>query len=97
MTSVAQVVEVNGQPDIVVLTEGCVQSVMTFEVVEGCIQSIYSMRNPEKLKPFIDAFVETSNDGNYTDIRFDNASQARLAVNHHDDVPFMSLTIPKPT
>ena len=60
--STAQVVEVNGQPGIVVMTDGCVQSVMTFEIVEGCIQSIYTMRNPEKLKQFIDSLPETPRD-----------------------------------
>jgi hypothetical protein len=45
------------------MAEGCVESVMTFEIVEGRIQSIYSMRNPEKLKPLIDALAETLGDG----------------------------------
>jgi len=63
MTSAAQVVEINGQPGIVVITNGCVQSVMTFELVDGYIQSIYSMRNPEKLKQFIDSLPEAPLDG----------------------------------
>ncbi|MGF1568857.1 MAG: RNA polymerase sigma-70 factor [Nodosilinea sp.] len=63
MISVAQVVEVNGQPGIAVMTDSCVQSVMTFETVEGCIQSIYSIRNPEKLKQFIGALSEIPRDG----------------------------------
>lgn len=57
--STAQVVEVNGQPGIVIMVDSCVQSVMTFEIVDGCIQSIYTMRNPEKLKQFIGSLPET--------------------------------------
>lgn len=62
ITPVAQVVEVNGQPGIVIMAEGCVQSVMTFEIVDGCIQSIYTMRNPEKLQQFTDALSATPRD-----------------------------------
>ncbi|MFB2838710.1 hypothetical protein [Floridanema evergladense] len=52
MTPTVRVVEVNGQPGIVVMADGCTQSVMTFEIVDGLIQSIYTMRNPDKLKQF---------------------------------------------
>lgn len=58
-----EVVEINGQPGIIIMADGCVQSVMNFEIVEGCIQSIYTMRNPEKLKQFISSLPETPRDG----------------------------------
>jgi RNA polymerase sigma-70 factor, ECF subfamily len=49
-TSVAQLIEVNGQPGINYSIDGEIHSVVTFEIVDGLIQSIYSMRNPDKLK-----------------------------------------------
>lgn len=49
-TSVAYVIEVNGQPAILYRVNDDIHSVMTFEIVDSYIQSIYSVRNPEKLK-----------------------------------------------
>lgn len=49
-TSVAHVIEVNGQPGILYRVNDDIHSVMTFEIVDSYIQSIYSVRNPEKLK-----------------------------------------------
>jgi RNA polymerase sigma-70 factor, ECF subfamily len=49
-TARAELIEINGQPGIVVRTESDIHSVTTFEIVEGYIQTIYGVRNPEKLK-----------------------------------------------
>lgn len=49
-TSVSRLVEINGQPGIINIADGCIHSVMMFDIVDGCIQSVYSVRNPEKLK-----------------------------------------------
>jgi RNA polymerase sigma-70 factor (ECF subfamily) len=49
-TSVAHVIQVNGQPGILYRVNDDIHSVMTFEIVDSYIQSIYSVRNPEKLK-----------------------------------------------
>lgn len=49
-TSIAHVIEVNGQPGILYRVNDDIHSVMTFEIVDSYIQSIYSVRNPEKLK-----------------------------------------------
>jgi RNA polymerase sigma-70 factor (ECF subfamily) len=52
-TAIAQIIEINGQPGIITLANGCVHSVTTFEIVNGSIRSIYIVRNPEKLKQMI--------------------------------------------
>ena len=49
-TSIAQIIEINGQPGMITRVDGCVHSVTTFDIVDGSIQSIYVVRNPEKLK-----------------------------------------------
>lgn len=49
-TSVTRLVEINGQPGMINLVDGRIDSVTTFDIVDGCIQSVYSVRNPEKLK-----------------------------------------------
>jgi RNA polymerase sigma-70 factor, ECF subfamily len=46
-------IEVNGQPGIMVIMSDRIQSVTTFDTVDGSIQSIYTMRNPEKLKRIV--------------------------------------------
>lgn len=51
-TDRAHLVEINGQPSILVRGENGIQGVMTFEIREGYIQSIYAVRNSEKLKQF---------------------------------------------
>lgn len=48
--SVSHVVQFNGQPGIVNMVDGRVDSVTTFDIAEGQIRAIYSVRNPEKLK-----------------------------------------------
>jgi RNA polymerase sigma-70 factor (ECF subfamily) len=48
--SVSHVVQFNGQPGIVNIVDGRVDSVITFDIAEGQIRAIYSVRNPEKLK-----------------------------------------------
>ncbi|NJO42473.1 MAG: RNA polymerase sigma-70 factor [Cyanobacteria bacterium CRU_2_1] len=49
-TSVAQIIEVNGQPAIITLVDGCIHSIVSLDIVGHSIQSIYSVRNPDKLK-----------------------------------------------
>jgi len=49
-TSVVHVIEINGQPGMIALVDGCIHSVTTFDIVDGYIQSVYTVRNPEKLK-----------------------------------------------
>jgi len=49
-TARAELIEINGQPGIMLRTESDIHSVTTFKIVEGYIQTIYSIRNPEKLK-----------------------------------------------
>ncbi len=49
-TSVAHLIEVNGQPGICYSVDSDIHSVITLEIVDGSIRSIYSMRNPNKLK-----------------------------------------------
>lgn len=43
-------IEVNGQPGLLLQTNGCIHSVMTLDIVDGYIQSVYTIRNPEKLR-----------------------------------------------
>ncbi|MDQ3411177.1 MAG: RNA polymerase sigma-70 factor [Chloroflexota bacterium] len=45
-----QIESINGQPGIVTLIDGTVQSVATFEVSETGIQAIYVVVNPDKLR-----------------------------------------------
>lgn len=52
-TSVAELIEVNGQPGICYSIDGDIHSVITFEIVDSYIQSICSVRNPDKLKQTI--------------------------------------------
>ncbi len=47
-TAVSYLIEVNGQPGVMVIIGDRIQSVTTFDIVDGSIQSIYTMRNPEK-------------------------------------------------
>jgi RNA polymerase sigma-70 factor (ECF subfamily) len=49
-TAVFHLIEVNGQPGIMMIMDDCLQSVTTLDIVDGSIQSIYTMRNPEKLQ-----------------------------------------------
>jgi RNA polymerase sigma-70 factor (ECF subfamily) len=49
-TARAELIEINGQPGIMLRTENDIHNVTTFEIVEGYIQTIYSIRNPEKLE-----------------------------------------------
>ena len=49
-TSITRLAEINGQPGMINLVDGCIDTVTTFDIVDGCIQSVYSVRNPEKLK-----------------------------------------------
>ena len=51
-TDHAHLVEINGQPGMLIRGESGIQSVVTFEIREGYIQSVYVIRNPEKLKQF---------------------------------------------
>ena len=44
------VIEINGQPGILTLVDGCIHSVTTFDMVDSYIQFVYTLRNPEKLK-----------------------------------------------
>ncbi|MBD2777844.1 RNA polymerase sigma-70 factor [Iningainema tapete] len=50
-TAVAQMIEINGQPGILTLVDGSIHSVTTFDIVDGYIQFVYTVRNPQKLKP----------------------------------------------
>jgi RNA polymerase sigma factor (sigma-70 family) len=43
---------VNGQPGLVAMHEGALAAVLAFEVADGRIKRIWSMRNPEKLRPW---------------------------------------------
>jgi RNA polymerase sigma-70 factor, ECF subfamily len=43
-------IEINGQPGIIIRIDKQVNGVMTFEIVDGCIHAIYSVRNPDKLE-----------------------------------------------
>jgi len=47
---VRRVVEINGQPGIVVYHQGQVFGVLTMDVAEGHIRNIYIVRNPDKLQ-----------------------------------------------
>lgn len=49
-TAISDLIEVNGQPGVMVIMGDRIQSVTTFDILDGSIQSIYTMRNPEKLK-----------------------------------------------
>jgi RNA polymerase sigma-70 factor (ECF subfamily) len=49
-TAVSYLIEVNGQPGVMVIMGDRIQSVTTFDIVNDFIQSIYTMRNPDKLK-----------------------------------------------
>jgi RNA polymerase sigma-70 factor (ECF subfamily) len=49
-TAVFYLIEVNGQPGIMLMMGDRIQSVTTFDIVNGSIESIYTMRNPSKLK-----------------------------------------------
>jgi RNA polymerase sigma-70 factor, ECF subfamily len=49
-TAVSHLIEVNGQPGIMLIMNDRIQSVTTLDIVNGSIQSIYTMRNPEKLQ-----------------------------------------------
>lgn len=55
-TSVVHVIEINGQPSMITLVDGCIHSVTTFDIVDGYIQSIYTVRNPQKLKRVCETF-----------------------------------------
>lgn len=46
----ATVVDVNGQPGILLRHQGEIVSVTTMQITEGRIQEIYIMRNPDKLQ-----------------------------------------------
>jgi RNA polymerase sigma-70 factor (ECF subfamily) len=53
-TAVVRVIEINGKPGMMTLVDSRIHSVTTFDIVDGYIQSIYAVRNPEKLKQFVD-------------------------------------------
>jgi RNA polymerase sigma-70 factor, ECF subfamily len=42
-------IEINGQPGIIIYVGDEINSAIAFEIVDGCIQSVYSVRNPDKL------------------------------------------------
>jgi RNA polymerase sigma-70 factor (ECF subfamily) len=58
-TAVFHLIEVNGQPGIMVIMNDCLQSVTTLDIVDGSIQSIYTMRNPEKLQRFSEILADS--------------------------------------
>lgn len=45
---------VNGQPGLVVLQDGAIAAVLAFEFAGDRIRHIWAVRNPEKLRPWID-------------------------------------------
>lgn len=48
--SAAEIVEINGQPGIIIYVDGQPRRVMTFDFAYGQIQSIFIIVNPDKLK-----------------------------------------------
>lgn len=63
----ADLIEINGQPGIMLRAESDIHSVMTFEIVDGYIQTIYSIRNPEKLKQLDELVMNRATGGDRRD------------------------------
>jgi RNA polymerase sigma-70 factor (ECF subfamily) len=43
---------VNGQPGLAIQQDGVTVTVMAFDIADGVITRIWSVRNPEKLRPW---------------------------------------------
>ena len=43
-------VDINGEPGLLLYIDGQLDSVTSFEIEDGRIQAIYSVRNPDKLR-----------------------------------------------
>jgi hypothetical protein len=49
-TSEAHIIDINGQPGLLTLTDGSVVSALTFDVERGKVTDLYLMAAPSKLR-----------------------------------------------